>query len=60
VHACCFGFEQITAPWLTRVVVASDRIEASDAPRQAVWSHPACPVERLAPGVPFDAEGFFD
>ncbi len=60
MHPCCFCFQPIVTQSLTVVIVATDRFDETDARRQAVWSHPVCLGERLAGGVTFDAEGFFD
>ena len=60
VNRCCFCFEPVTTGALALGVVSAERSQDADAPRQTMWSHSACLSDRLAPGVPFDAQAFLD
>jgi hypothetical protein len=63
MHQCCFCSQSLppdSSDAFALVVVAASRAQESTAPTQTMWAHPACLAERLAAGVPFDGEAFFD
>lgn len=59
MNPCCFCFELIAQNAIEIQVVAADRAQEENAPRQWMWSHGECLSTRLVSGVAFDPEVFF-
>lgn len=58
---CCFCGGAILPDSLAPLSLMVTQLDAeTDAPAQAFDAHGACLAERLAPGVPFDADAFAD
>ncbi len=60
MYQCCFCAAALPSDALALVVIAATRAQDATAPSQTMWAHTACLGERLAPGIPFDGEAFFD